>query len=389
MVDSAAAQLRAGVDVDPAIEASMKEAIGRVYFELARYGEADSLLSDAVATRTTLLGEDHVETASAMYYLGQVAWANGQLDRADSLNEAVLAIRRSQLGTRDAEYLMALQNQGTVRYRQARYEEAAEILTEALAIAREIHDEPHDDLSTILNNLANALWASGQREQARDMMEQSLDVGRRIHDGDHPNIAVRLDNLAFMSLQTGDTRSALRFGEEALDMYRRIYPGPHHNMTYPMATIADAAFQLGDTARADSTHRANVALAADVLGGDHPDAVARRSDHAAFLYRAGRYDESEAVYREVIPAMERIGNETHPRFLSVLRTFASVRQAQGEAAEALSLLERAYETGTASLGPDDSRVIEAGRVFADALRAAGDTGRAREIEAQLPDSTST
>jgi serine/threonine-protein kinase len=386
MVDSAAAQLRAGVDVDPAIEASMKEAIGRVYFELARYDEADSLLSDAVATRRTLLGEDHVETASAMYYLGQVAWANGQLDRADSLNESVLGIRRSQLGTRDSEYLMALQNQGTVRYGQARYEEAAEILTEALAIAREIHDEPHDDLSTILNNLANALWASGQREEARDMMEQSLDVGRRLHAGDHPNVAVRLDNLAFMSLQTGDPTSALRFGEEALDMYGRVYPGPHHNMTYPMATIADAAFQLGDTARADSTHRANVVLATDVLGEDHPDAIARRSDHAAFLFRASRYDESEAVYRDVISAMERASNETHPRFLYILRSFATVRQAQGEETEALSLLERAYETGTASLGSDDSRVVEAARALADALREAGDTSRAREIEAQLPDS---
>jgi tetratricopeptide (TPR) repeat protein len=124
----------------------------------------------------------------------------------------------------------------------------------------------------------------------------------------------------------------------------------------------------------------------DVLGEDHPDAIARRSDHAAFLFRASRYDESEAVYRDVISAMERASNETHPRFLYILRSFATVRQAQGEETEALSLLERAYETGTASLGSDDSRVVEAARALADALREAGDTSRAREIEAQLPDS---
>jgi hypothetical protein len=172
------------------------------------------------------------------------------------------------------------------------------------------------------------------------MMEQSLDVGRQIHDGDHPNIAVRLDNLAFMSLQTGDPESALRFGAEALDMYHRVYPGPHHNMTYPLATIADAAFQLGDTIRADSTHRANVALAADILGADHPDAVARRSDYAAFLFRAGRPAKAAAVYRDVIAAMERTGNETHPRFLSILRSFAARQSAAARAGAARSCAPR-------------------------------------------------
>ncbi len=389
LVDAAAERLSADVDMDPAIRASFQEAIGRVYHELARYEEADSLLSRAVATRQSLFGDEHVETASALFHLGQVAWATAQLDRADSLNEAALRIRRAELGTRDSRYLMTLQNQGTVRYRQGRYAEAGELLTEALAIARELHEGPHEELSTILNNLANAMWAAGRQEEAREFMQQALDVFRALHSGDHPSIAIRLDNLAFMSLQTGDHESALRLGEEALGMYGRVYAGPHPNMIYPMATIANAAFAFGDTARADSMHRATVALGAELLGPDHPDVAGRRAERAGFLFRAGRIEEAEAAYRAVMATMERNGNAEHPRYAQVLGSLARVMEAKGDDAARLSLLDRAFEIGTGSLGPDNPWVVETGRRLAAALRTAGDTVRAKGIETSLPDTVAS
>jgi tetratricopeptide (TPR) repeat protein len=82
----------------PAVEASIREMLGKTYLDLGETAQAIRQLDQAVALRSQDLGRDHIDTLNAMTTLADAYTAAGQLEKALPLYLQALAHLRSVLG---------------------------------------------------------------------------------------------------------------------------------------------------------------------------------------------------------------------------------------------------------------------------------------------------
>jgi hypothetical protein len=75
--------------------------------------------------------------------------------------------------------------------------------------------------------------------------------------------------------------------------------------------------------------------------------------------RQGDFETAAGMLEELLPTLEAQRGEGHPDTIGNLTALAEIRRLQGRPNEALSLIRRAVDTGTASLGADHPAVAEA------------------------------
>jgi tetratricopeptide (TPR) repeat protein len=89
-----------------------------------------------------------------------------------------------------------------------------------------------------------------------------------------------------------------------------------------------------------------------VLGAEHPDTLASRSNLAGAYLSAGRPDEAIALYQQTLADYERVLGADHPNALISRSNLATAYQLAGRPAEAASLLERTLARAERVFGPD-------------------------------------
>ncbi|MFJ8887875.1 tetratricopeptide repeat protein [Streptomyces sp. NPDC102402] len=86
------------------------------------------------------------------------------------------------------------------------------------------------------------------------------------------------------------------------------------------------------------------------LGADHPLTLSAGNDAARALFRLGRFEDSEAMHRQVLDGRERVFGEEHPE---TLESFLSLHEPLGQlgrVADCVAVLDRAQEVHGRALG---------------------------------------
>ena len=109
----------------------------------------------------------------------------------------------------------------------------------------------------------------------------------------------------------------------------------------------------------------------ELLGEDHPDALASRNNLAGAYESAGRLTEAIALYEQVLTDRTRVLGEDHPDTLASRHNLAYSYHAAGRLTEVIALYEQVLTDRTRVLGEDHPDTLTSRNNLAYAYREAG------------------
>jgi len=324
--------------------ARVADALGGVVYELGQFERAEALHRRALAIHEASYGRRHVATASSLANLAGVLSQAGDPAASEGLYREVLAIELDLLGPDDPAIAADLNNLAVCLFRAGRAAEADTLHVQALALRRRAHGEEHPDVATSLHNRAAALADLERAAEAEAHYRQALAIRRRLYPQGHVDIAGTLTGLGSLLRDEGRLDEARVLLVEAADLNARVYDGPHLELgrSYnALGTLAYSRSLYGEAA--DWFERAHAVLAA-TIGPDNSGTLRTLNNLAVVLHRAGRLDESERLFGQVIAARRRVGGEQAADLALSAKGLGWLLIDRGELARADSLLTSALAT---------------------------------------------
>ncbi len=222
---------------------------------------------------------------------------------------------------------------------------------EALASQPAVQARMLDALGQIHQNL-------GQYEQAEALLERGLALRRRHLEPAHADLAGSLRHLGRLLRLRGRYARAESLYVEALAVYRAL---PGEQRPAIAATLEDLAFlmpYLARNAESERYYRAALATFVAALGPHSADARRVELRIVATLRRLGRYEEAEAMARDLIARRRGALGNDHPDVALALVQLADILgEDLGRPAEAVQAYREAIAIESRTLPPDDPAIL--------------------------------
>jgi tetratricopeptide (TPR) repeat protein len=376
VLDQAAAGLGRGFKGSKVTEGALLDALGRSYYGLGLYKEAEAMHRRARAVRESVLGQSHRETLRSATRHAGALWALGRPDEGEALLEATVAWKRAALGPDDPDTLDSrafLANSYALR---GRAKEAIAAHREVLVAREAALGLDHPDTLRSRHGLANAYQAAGQINEAVALHEETLRRREAVLGPDHPDTLWSRQDLASAYQDAGRSAVAIPLFEQALRRQESALGPDHLDTVTCRHNLAVAYHSLGRYAEA-------IPLYERVLGQEeanprHESSLLSTCQGLASTYQSvGRYAEAIPLYRRVLERREATLGPVHPETLASRRYLGNVYRESGHWTEALALYRGAVERYAAALGPGHPEALEHRRNLAEAYEQLG-----RRVEAE-------
>jgi eukaryotic-like serine/threonine-protein kinase len=306
-VDKARAVVGSRFPDKPALEASVRRAIGEVYWKLARYPESVSELRRSVELRRSNPHERPVDLAGTLVSLSRTL------------------------------------------VQQGKHEEARAYLAEAREVARAAGPEGEDTLSVVLDDLAVLESERGGFARAVELAREGLELTLRRRGADSPDVGAARQNLAVWLLcldRVGEARAELA---EALRVLEKN--GQTEGVDSVLTNLGWAHVLLGNLDEGIRTLRRATALC-EARYGDHPETACTLAVLARALMRADQLPEAEAAATRAV-ALHRAASQAPRHYLaSAIGALARIRAKRGDLEVGAKLMAEA-ETMFRTLGNSD------------------------------------
>ncbi|MEK7730937.1 MAG: tetratricopeptide repeat protein, partial [Planctomycetota bacterium] len=222
----------------PLVEARLRSTIGKSYFELGVYDQAERHLPVAFEMYRRLRGEDHVETIRSMNALTYLYGRQGRIDEARALNERAVEQARKGLGEGNAETLAALNLKGNFMAETERLEELLALRKYVLEQRRRTLGEEHLDTLTSMHNFALVYLTTGRTSEAATLFEEIVAIKRRVLGDGHPETLISMAWLAGAYDDLGRSQEMVTQIERVLATARRVLGDEHPRTLEYMAYVA-------------------------------------------------------------------------------------------------------------------------------------------------------
>ncbi len=386
---------RGGLADQPAIEAAVRNTIGRAYCRLglldeaerhlglaldarrrlatgpsadlatslndsgellrarARLPEAEAMTREALAARTAILGAEHPDTTTTMNNLGALLLEQGKVEEAEGLLRRALAINQKQPGARNAEELQNINNLGALYAQQGRLDEAEPYFRDALALARSLFGEVHPSLGLQHKNLAWLLHARGDLAGAETEVREALRVNRETLGSDHDEVAATQNNLAALLMDMGPDRyaEAETAFREALRIMRASLGNDHPNVATTLMNMGVVLRRQGEHAKAESALREAADIQRRALGDLDPGLAVCLYNLGSALRAQGKLPEAETEFRAALEINRKTLPPEHPDLAFKLAGLGQTLMDQGRHAEAERLVRECLAIRVAALPP--------------------------------------
>ncbi|MEM7352540.1 MAG: serine/threonine-protein kinase, partial [Acidobacteriota bacterium] len=226
ILDEGADRIQRGLETEPQVQATLKEAIGQVYASVGLYDQAEPLLEEALRARQQQLAENDPGLGTSLHELAKLYVHQARFDDAEPLVRRALALRR-QRSTESVEVADTLVTLGRLLFLTSRLDESASRLDEALAIYRRQLGGEHRKVGETLELYGSLLVYRQQPESARFVLSESLAMMTRLLDAEHPRVAEVRSSLAWALTKAGkpaDAEVELRESLATLDRQQVDYP---------------------------------------------------------------------------------------------------------------------------------------------------------------------
>ncbi len=287
-----------------------------------------------------------------------------------------------ELGNQPAIQSTLLDTMGTVYESLGLYDDAKSLLERGLATRRQVFGERAAEVARSNAHIGLVLGAQGQYEDAVRHYTEAIDALRASADTPPDEIALAMFGLSDVRALQGDFAEAERLLREAIAI-QSANGAESLDLAHSVDALGLALVNLGRYDEAEPQLRRAVAMFRKLVpSGIHPDLDDGLNDLAFFLYEAGRYEETEALFRESLDINLRLLGERHPDIATSMNNLAFVLQDEGDLDGAQQLYEQALDIRRESLGETHPLTAQSLNNLAFLYHERGDAQRALDLSRQ-------
>jgi eukaryotic-like serine/threonine-protein kinase len=353
--------------------------LGNVLAEMGHYGEADTLMSGALAAYRRLAPESD-SIAVCLNSLGNLRRYQGDFAGAEANYREALAMHRRVLGEDHPYVATDMHNLGRLLESRGDAAEAEKLLLGCLAVLDKVYDGPHMDKAQVMRSVAEFYLNQQRPDKADSLANAALLMTRQLYGDDADETRRAKQTIGELYQRSG------RF-DEALTWFRAMLPDVRAHQTTDPTLLPDllnrtaiVLSRLGRDRDALPCFRESIDLYTKVSGADHPNTLLARNDYARSLSSLGDYATALTQLQAVLEARERVLGPGNPETAITRVDLGRALWRLGRLEEAAASLLRGRDDYGAAKGLDNPGRWNATIHYAAVLR---DLGRVDEAEKEL------
>jgi serine/threonine-protein kinase len=336
-----AKNIRQQLDDRPAIQATLMETMGRVYFNLGEYEPSIAMLEESLSLRQQSLGDDHPDVAASKNALAASLMRTANYERARALLDEALEVNRRKHGKSSAAVASTMFNLAELLHATGELEEAQRFASASIDIYTVQSDRYAVELAEAKNALARILRGKNDLDEAERLQREAIALVERHLGKDHPFIAYYLQNLAVVLQAQGELDAAEAMFYESIAVTRKVLGEEHDTLGGSLVMLGALLHNKGEFDDAEAAFRDALAVHKKVRGTEHPYVAYDMTSLAMLLQDKGRLDESESLLRDALQLYEGSVGRDHQYVASALTELGAVLTEKGLPQDAEPLLIRA------------------------------------------------
>ena len=349
VLDHADAIISTRFQQEPAVEASIRQAIGETYSDLGLYAQARHQEERALELRLRVFGERHPETLETMEHLAHLYRNQGTYTRAEELLTRVIATRRRIVGEEHPATLRMLNELAGLYREQAKYSQAELLFTHILEVQTRVLGEEHPDTLETMNNLGVAYFEH-KDSRAEALYVKALAGRRRVLGEEHPSTLTTMNNLALQYRNQGRYADAELLSSKVWETRKRILGEEHPLTLISASTVAALALDQGRYTQADRLFTRIIEMQRVLLGEENPNTLLNMGLLGVVLRNERQFAQADSLSARVLEIERRVLGEEHPYTLNALSFQAALDRSEGKYSQAETLYKKVLEARRRVLG---------------------------------------
>jgi serine/threonine protein kinase/tetratricopeptide (TPR) repeat protein len=366
-----AKNIRTQLEDRPAIQATLMEAMGRVYFNLGEYKPSIEMLEESLSLRRQSLGDGHPDVAASKNALAASLIRTADYERARSLLEEALEVNRREHGESSAAVASTMFNFAELLQATGELDGAQTFATASIDIYTPQSDRYAVELAEAKNALARILRGKNDLDEAERLQREAIALVERRLGKNHPFIAYYLQNLAVVLQAQGELDAAEAMFYESIAVTRKVLGEKHDLLGTSLVTLGTLLHNKGEYDDAERAFRDALAVHEGARGAEHPFVAYDMTSLAMLLHDKGDLDEAESLLRDALRIYEESVGPDHQYVASTLTELGAVLTEKGLPEDAELILLRAVEIRTQDYPPMHPLVAATNTVYGHALAGLG------------------
>jgi tetratricopeptide (TPR) repeat protein len=340
MVEEYAARLRQYLEASHEDAPALLHQLGKFYVTAARFDAAERCFQEELQRCSDLFGETDLRTARAAEDIATVLYHEGKYSEAEASARRAVAVYDTILPASDPARCESLDTLFASLYQLGRFEEGEAVCRRALEVSEAAFGAGHAETCTRLNNLAALLAARGDIPGAIEVMRSAVAISESTLGKGHPELGDRLTTLGSLLHSAGELDEARTMLERAVAILDAVL-GDHPFLAVALTNLTVVLKDTGETAAAEEAMQRALRIRRALLGEFHAETLITQLNIARLHWLAGRYDESEAGYRQYLPVLTELLGVSHPNVRYFTVRFADLLAVTGQDEESRAVRELA------------------------------------------------
>lgn len=376
LLDQGSARIAEELAAQPALQAEMRQTLGRLYGQLGQFEQAAVLLQQAriaflAEGNKPALVENALQLARVLREQAQYDPALTLLAEAETLTDearqrSALLAERTQVLDRQGRYaegLAAIQaasllsqglgadglvEQARDRHleallltRLARYDEAFKLFPDVIARYKAAYGDEHSQLAVAHNDYAIALIDRQASAEAEREARIALEMRRKRLGPQHAAVGESLKILGIALRQQGKLDECAAVLDEALTIQRSALGPRHPDVASTLNSLATLAMGRQDFEGMVTLLSEASAIFRENNLGDSPQGQTIDSNLGIGLTRLERLDEAEPLLRAALARNRKAVGDTHPLVMASLNGLSQLERRRNNGAQAEALATEA------------------------------------------------
>lgn len=377
-LDRAAARIAGKFAARPAVEASIRATIGRSYFDLGLYPQAEQQLERAMDLQRHTSKPDDADLLQTLQDLGQVYLMEAKYSQADTLFSQAYAAHLRQGGSEAPKTFVAMHDLAELACARGDHTRAEALLTQVLDRQRRRVGEQHPDTLNTMNDLALEYSHLFDNTAAETLYEHALTIMRQVYGNEHPATLLAMNNLGAVYRFRGKYTEAETLLTEVLNARVRILGAQHRDTLHTCNSLALVYAVEGKYPQAETMAARALAGLRRALGDRHPETLDSLETEARISSMEGKLAKAEALYRESLAARIRVLGPEHPASRILLTSLGGLKLEERQYAAAERLLRQAL-AGIETAGSATWKRFYAASMLGQSLAGSGKYAEAEPL----------
>ena len=292
---------------------------------------------------------------------------------------------REQL-PRFAEQLRKSPNASTYERANAAYvaKDYSEAERLALAAADEAQRASPPKNSEAIRAFELAGWSAEKRIDYVDALARFQDAEKLTDRTRDPLEWARVQfGIGMVQYDRGQYSDAESLCREVLKERERVLGPEHPDSLATRSQLENALYYQGKYAEDEEVIRVLLALKEKALGPEHPDTLKARNNLGALFFAEGKYADAETEFRAVLKLKEKVLGPEHQDTLGTRNNLASTLAAEGKYIESETQFRALVKLDQKAFGPEHPNTLSTRGNLAELLDKEGKSAEAETEEREV------